>query len=397
MRSVKGGALFVVLILLGAAHVAYWYWPREHAGSPAADSAAAGLLASSELPLRAWVAHPHQNLAFLAHEQSGANWRSGLSELLGTPQLQLPGFGPFPLPPASELAVATDEEGERLVVAASVYPVIAWVARAAGWVAGNPWLAGGRVEEGGRRLDVMWRGRTWMLKTEGEAWPDAAPSDPRFEPVLARLAVAAALGPMPAGHYRVARSGRHLDLTSVGDGGSELPEPAHGVLMMIERRPRGLRATAVLGPGQGSLRGVPSAVVFAQPGVLPADLPFQKLYSLLGIKRRAGVEGGWRLVASDRLALARGRGLVPGLERTVAAGAGEIVYSVDLDVVREVTAELERRLEGLPVPAIRELRQWRGAALLLDEIGIYDRWSLEVADGGRSVHSRLWSADARTP
>ncbi|MCZ6506976.1 MAG: hypothetical protein O7A04_02855 [Acidobacteria bacterium] len=393
MRSVKRGALLVILILLGAAHVAYWYWPREHAGSPAADSAAAGLLASPELPLRAWVAHPHQNLAFLAHAESGANWRRGLSELLGIPQLRMPGFGPFPLPPASELAVATDEDGKRLIVAARIYPAISWIARAAGRLAGNPWLAGGRVEEGGRRLDVMWRGRTWMLKTVGEEWPEAVPSDPRLEPVLARLAVANALGPMPAGHYRVARSGRHLDLTSGGAAGGELPAPEEGVLMMIERRPRGLRATAVLGPGQGSLRGVPSAVVFAQPGVRQADLPFQKLYGLLGVKRRAGQQRGWRLVASDRLALARGRGLVPGIERAAATGAGGIVYSVDLDVVREVAAELERRLEGVPLPAIKELRQWRGAAMLVTELGAYDRWSLEVTDGGRSVHSRLWFSD----
>ncbi len=66
---------------------------------------------------------------------------------------------------------------------------------------------------------------------------------------------------------------------------------------------------------------------------------------------------------------------------------------MDLAVVREVSTELERRLDGLPLPDFKELRQWRGAALLLRELSAYDAWSLDVTAGGAETRMRLWRAD----
>jgi hypothetical protein len=393
MRSLRRAALSALLILLAAGHVAYWYWPRERMAAPPPGSATEAVLLSADLPLRAWVAFPHQNLAFLASADSGENWQRGLSDLLGVPKIDMPELGPFAVPPASGLAVASDEQGERLVAAVRIYPGLAWFARAAGKVAGNPWLAGGEVVEGGRRLEVAWRGRTWMLRTPGEEWPVAADSSAGVVPALLRLALEVPLGPMPAGEYRLERRGAHLDLLSATAANWEPTQPEVGVLMMTERRPAGLSATAVLGPGQGSLRGVPSAVTFAQSGVAVAPLPLEKLYRVLGVKRRTGEATGWTLEASDRLALERGRELLPGLERAAARVGPTLVYSVDLDVVRAVSADLEERFEGVPLPAISELRQWRAAASILRELAAYDRWSLEVGEDGREVRSRLWRAD----
>jgi hypothetical protein len=134
---------------------------------------------------------------------------------------------------------------------------------------------------------------------------------------------------------------------------------------------------------------LPSAVGFARPGVEPPKLPFERLYRLLGIDRRRAEHDGWRLVASDRLALERGRALATEVGRLSESGARQR-FVVDLDVVREVTRELEAGLEGLPLRSIPEVRRWHGASLLLYELGAYDRWSLEVGEDGSTVRSRLW-------
>ena len=393
MRASKRTGLLAVLILLAAGHVGYWYWPRERQALPRTGSLPASLLASDQLPLRSWVAYPHQNLAFLANGESGKNWRRGLSDLVGVPQIELPSFGPFALPPSSALAVATDADGERLVVAARIYPLMALVARAAGKLAGNPWLAGGEIYEGGRTLEVAWQGRTWLLRTPGESWPVTTDRVPPDYPALARLAFEQPLGPLPPGEYRLSRSGRHLDLVSGGAAVGELRRPPRGVLMHAERLRKGLRATVVLGPGEGSLRGVPSAVCLAEKGVKLPRLPFQRLYRALGIKRRQAGRAGWRLAASDRGALARGWQLLPTVEQIAGQDARQESYAVDLDMVREVSAEIERQLEGLPLPAIREVRFWRGAARILEELGAYDRWSLEIGADDAVVRSRVWFAE----
>jgi hypothetical protein len=391
MNSLKKAAVLAAMIVLGAGHVAYWYWPREHPGALRRGSFTATVLASGDLPLRAWIAYPHQNLAFLAAAERGSRWRRGLADLAGVPPIELPRFGPFRLPPASELAVATDGAGKRLVVAARIYPLISWIARAAGRVARNPWLAGGVVQDGGRELIVEWEGRTWTLRTPGEDRVRQAARDETVDrrETIAWLALGGPLGPLPAGRYRLLRQGLHLDLRSAGADDAPFAEPAAGVLLMTERQPAGSRGSAILGPGQGSLRGLPSAVTMAQEGVTLPALPFERLYTLLGVKRQRARVRGWELVASDRQALERGRDILLGVENTVGVAGFHVAYSVDLDVVRAVSDDLEARLAGLPLPATREVRQWRGAALILAELEAYQRWTLEVTDSGEA-RSRLW-------
>ena len=392
MRDVKKRAFLAALILLVVAHLAYWYAPREHAGAPKPGTEVGAVLNGSDLPLRVWLAYPHQNLAFAGGSKRGNNWRRGLAGLLDLPEIKVPAFGPFSLPPASELALATDESGERMVVAARIYPGIAAVARAAGAVAGNPWLAGGTVVQGGRRLEVAWSGRIWMLRTEGERWPEAQTPGPGVEPALLRVETAVQVGPVPPGAYRVLRNGRHLDLLSAAVGPTETAKPEGGLLLMTDRREPGTRGMAVLGPGAGSLRGIPSALSFSQaPAELP-ELPFERLYKLLGIERRTVQRGGWAIVASDKVALERGLELQASLRRALPP-SGSLRLSADLDVVRAASGELERQFEGIQVPAFRELRRWQGAELILTELGAYDGWTLEINEQGTQLCSRLWRAD----
>ncbi len=382
------------VIVLAAAHVAYWYLPRERGGRPKPGAAVAALLDGGEGHFTAWVPYPHQNLGFLASDDG--DWRTGLSKLLGTPDLELPGFGPFALPPASELAVTTDRSGERFVVAARIYPLVALVARAAGTVASNPWLAGGEIDERGERYEVRWDGNVWMMRPAGGGaaampWPSSDHSGAAEEVeggALARLSLATRLGPLPAGRYRIERTGGDLELSSATRIDGEPQRPGGGRLLQLDCRGERCRAQAVLGPGQGSLKGVPSAAVLARRFPMP-DLPFQRLYRILGLRKRVAREGDWKIGASDRKALERGKELARELSARPVASGIRLEYEVDLDVVRSVAGELERQLEGVPLPRIQELERWRGAALVLGQLEGYDRWSfVRVADGG--VRSRLW-------
>ncbi len=398
MRSTAQRALIGGVIVLAVGHLAYWYLPRHHPRTVDTDGAGAALLTGAELPVRVWIAHPHQNLGFLAHGEGARRWRQGLSRLLGTPEVELPRFGPFAVPPARALTIATDLAGDELAVVAEVFPAVGVVARAAGAVAANPWLEGGEVDEGGRRWRVSWTGMSWRLESGGgghTAITERSDDDRSLVgAALAWLDLSIDVGPLPAGRYRLRRSGEHLDLQSAGDDDAPRRAPVAGGMLRLERPASGGRtAVAILGPGEGSLRGVPSAVVLARGARLP-ELPFERLYRLLGISRHEASDGGWRIAASDRLALDRGRQLAA--ELATGPGDARLAYAVDLELVRAVAADLERRLEGVPLPRIDEIERWRGAAQLLAELSAYDRWTFEVDRSGR-VRSRLWSGGGAAP
>jgi hypothetical protein len=191
-------------------HLWTWYLPRERPGAPSTGAAAA-VFVGAALPYRIWIPYPHQNLARLRREvPSGVG---AALRLFGVKTPRLPRFGPFDVPPASAVAVASDARGDRLIVAAQVYPAISVVARAAGVLAANPWLAGGEVETGGKRLRVGWaRGNVWWATSENVAEVQrllAGPvAQPALPPGLAWLRSDEELGPLPAGDYRLAGPAR---------------------------------------------------------------------------------------------------------------------------------------------------------------------------------------------
>ncbi len=228
MRRRSIALLVGCLALAGAAaHLRFWYGPRERPAAPAAGEAATAVFTASPLPFRLWIPYPHQNLAQL--RRRGPAGVMATLRLLGVELPRLPRFGPFEVPPSAAIAVASDARGERFLAVAQVYPSISGIARAAGRVAGNPWLAGGEVESGGRRLRVGWaKGNVWWVTTEDAADLEAAlastGSVPEGFPAgLAWLRAARDLGPLPAGDYRLAGPANAPKLVFRDPAGVETP------------------------------------------------------------------------------------------------------------------------------------------------------------------------------
>jgi hypothetical protein len=194
-----------VAALALSVHLWYWYAPRERPGAPSSGAAAA-LFTGSPLPYRLWIPYPHQNLARLRRDVPAGV--GAAIRLFGIKPPRLQRFGPFDVPPSSAIALASDSRGEHWVVAAQVYPAIAAIARAAGSVAGNPWLSGGDVESGGKPLHVGWAsGGVWWVSSEDPGEATALFGRPFDSPGLpagiAWLRSGKSLGPLPAGDYRL--------------------------------------------------------------------------------------------------------------------------------------------------------------------------------------------------
>ena len=166
---VRGATALIVLGALG--HLYYWYWPRLHPAQPDPQSVVAGLVAGPVgREIRLWIPFPHQNLAVAARSLGGLETVGpAAQELLGLAATNLPSFGPFRFPPAKEIVLAVDEEGRGLFAVAQIYPFAAWVFRAAGWLAGNPWMAGGDLNLGGEAVTITWRGSTAGNFTRGSS------------------------------------------------------------------------------------------------------------------------------------------------------------------------------------------------------------------------------------
>jgi hypothetical protein len=294
MKRIALVAGAVVLAALLGAHVVYWYLPRERAvaprlgagggAAPAPAGGAAGeplqVLAAGAYDVCVWVPYPHQNLGALAaaigdlQDVVGAAVRlsSGEGGEASAPRPrepeEAPTFGPFEVPPASELVACSDLAGRRLRVVARIYPALAVVAKLAGRVAGNPWLAGG-VAGGSTR--ISWQGRLWTVTAGPEAprptkappgaataasavpeqaagapvTPETAAKGTAAAPAAPEAAAAAAVAPdlppslavvhwtgarpeIPAGYYALTRSGSDLSLSLVAAGGGGAAGSARG-------------------------------------------------------------------------------------------------------------------------------------------------------------------------
>ena len=182
----SGIAALLIVAMIG--HWYYWYAPRSRTGSPRAEAPTSQVFfGESELPLRLWVPYPHQNLAALEDAVGDlAGWTEVSSYLIAEDLAILPSFGPA---------------GDRLVVAADVYPLVASLARVAGWLAGNPWLAGGSIDLQGSRLQVDWRGSTWMV-IQGNVALTGEPNVPELPPTHALLGLEQPYGLVPMGLLR---------------------------------------------------------------------------------------------------------------------------------------------------------------------------------------------------
>lgn len=347
--------LAAAIILAAGGHVGWSYWPRERVGRLEEGSATAALLLASDLPYRAWVAYPHQNLGVLERFRRRSAPVAHLAQL---PLPDLPSFGPLATPPARDLAVASSSDGRRFVLVARVYPWIAVLARWAGELAGNPWLAGGGIGQGERRAEVTWRGSTWIVARDARAPARQAAAAGADGAALAALALGRSSGPLPAGLYLLHRRDGDLELAT--EGGADLRPPPllstpGAPLVVLERSADAVDLLALL-PAEAGGTLPRWAQVHRGVGRRPS-LPGEKLYDLVGRAPLVRRFAGDRLAATDPEALETARLLRDGLD-----GGGEAVGFAavgDLAATARALGPLVEQLSQLP---LAETRRW-GAVL----------------------------------
>ena len=305
--------LALVLLIAAGGHVAFWYLPRERPVEPR-GAALAGALdpldSTGGLDWGLWLPYPHQNLPSLVGGSDELQRILGAGLAAGSGGELAPiSFGPFALPPSRELLALGADDGS-LHVAAEVYPGLAVLARAAGRIASNPWLAGGEVVEGNERYLVSWEGRIWTVRTPGTPEvPRPASIDDR--PRLGLVALAPGAVPLPGGRYEIVAAAGTLTLVTL-DGAPEstVPETAN-----LEGSPALFALSGVASPFghagsglvlfAGELDAGPTGLELPSSGIFyradAADrwrLPGEKLLGLLGRDREedAGpAQDGWRV------------------------------------------------------------------------------------------------------
>jgi len=384
-----------LLVLAMAAHAGWWYLPRVREGRPDPDDVPGRLLAAGKLPVALWVAYPHQNLGALegafGRGEDRQRFLEALARLADLPEPALPRFGPFAAPPARELVMLSDEAGERVLVAARVYPVLAAVARLAGRVAGNPWLAGGQVEAFGGRAQVRWDGTLWTVGNvplEAALGGETARGDGRWPEGLAVLRLERPFSYLPAGTHSLCRTASGLEVITAGSAAGAAEAAATGLLA------RGPAAKPVLlvvsGPGgplageggalalfagepdggglSGLLRGLPAAVVWYRPGSDRFDLPGEDLLSRIGGRLRSS--NGWSLLGSSPSTVAAAEPLTSVVDRLAATASVAVAVepSAGLSSVDRVLAVLD----AVPLVSRDDVARWRDWRTVLEPLTVYD-------------------------
>ncbi|MDX1644848.1 MAG: hypothetical protein R3244_10880 [Thermoanaerobaculia bacterium] len=414
--------LAIAVLILALAHWIYWYAAAERPGRPDTGSLASRVFLDGDLPYRLWLPHPHQNVARLEGSIGSLDGLiDDLGRLRGTPDLpRLPAFGGLRLPPSTELAIATDDAGMALVAAAEVYPLVGLLSRWAGRLAGNPLLAGGTAEVGGREVEVRWRSGTWLLTAGGGTMPGGEPEGARRLPqpgvgeaCLAGLRLDRRSGRLPAGDYRLVRRRGDLELTS-GDPARVEALGAlaarRGPLPLVrlegtESQPestetarpgtagfgaaRHWRAFALI-PGLESLGGLPGAVAVHR-GSEGFSLPGERVAETIGVGVRTRQSSHWQVRALDRSSLERGDDLgrfVDALEPQLPL---ELALWIELRSADRLTEQVVEALEAVPIVGRREAGRWRVAESLLARLAGFDRLTVLVSPSPVAVHARLWS------
>lgn len=415
-----------VLGLLGIwGHVAFWYLPREHARTPDGSDLPARLLVSGAYENALWIPYPHQNLGEMSDAVGDPEgWLAAVARVAGVPPPTARAFGPFSVPPAREITVAADEDGERALAAARIYPLVAWVARLAGKVAGNPWLGGGVVQGRGGTAHVAWNGTLWTVRLGPE--PELPlEADPPRETLLGAVALRQPKDLFPAGLYslRSTEPGGY-ELSSTGPGGALEPAvddlAGSGVLLALldgpgpplESLPSALLifdrqadhsielpAAAVLYRETEGLASIESEDAEARTaeriredflsgssgagsgeelGLEDASegrlrLPQERLPRLLRGELRESAAAGLAIVASDPSALAAATELAPEVASVLAhRGAGVVLWISPGPLGGLIDRGVEL-LEQIPLVSSSDLRQWRDWRTVLLPLDGYER------------------------
>lgn len=428
-RRLGCAGLAALVLVLTVTYARTQYGARERAAAPDPDGLPGRLLEDPSFDLVLWLPYPHQNLArvreALGGEEGTREWLGAVLRLAevrsgAEVELALPAFGPFPVPPARELALAIGEPGgergeaggpgvARNLLAARIYPSLAWIGRSAGAVAGNPWLKGGEVRAFGGPARVSWDGTVWRVAGgevdvgEGDSGAVAATrAGSGREPALARLRLgsAAGHGDPPAGGYRLFRpEGAPGDLELALEGprdhqrvGGEDPyvsDPFEalaprlldaGAVAVWARGPRASRTGLAVLFDRGGRRGLPPAAVLApssatasarsSEGSRRLRLIHERLPSFLRDELERAPAGPWLALATDGEALAAVRELAARLPPPEALP--DRFLWVDLPALRGFVDTVVELMEEVPLFPRRELRRWRDARTALAPLEGFD-------------------------
>jgi hypothetical protein len=395
-----------LLLLALAGHAWYWYFPRLRPAAPDPGDLPGRLLASGAYEVCVWLPYPHQNLAAFAKNLPDPQaFTAALARLAEVPEPELPGFGPFAVPPADEITACADRTGQSYFVAARIYPALSWVAKAAGRLAGNPWLSGGTVEQEKRTAQVAWQGTLWTVTSGAPPVLPAAPAGPSPAPALAAVALKSEISVFPPGTYRLRESpdGAILALDGTRGAPPDLPAgaPAPRPILLAASAP-GDRTPAAFALFTNVVAGslqLPGAAAFYPPGARQRwSLPAQNLLDLAAGRLPRGNAGGWALVALDAASLTQAEALAPGLAHLVppsppgATAAPPVPAGspppnlrlglwIDPPKAREIVGRLAKALSAIPFLAPREAERWRDAETVLTPLA-------------RCGRAGLWSAGA---
>ena len=421
MRRLLRLAIPLILLLLVAGYASYAYWPRERAAAP--SGLPARLLASGEYGACLWVPFPHQNLGKLAGAiDDPASYLAAAARVADLPVPVMRSFGPFAVPPSSEIVACSDLDGERFLLVARVYPGLAAVARLAGRLADNPWLRGGDVKEthGGsegpeeRVLHVAWRDGYWTVRLGGEpALPAASAGNgaPGYPSSLAIFHLGEDVSDLPAGDYVFQRQGEDLDATLLG-GAAPPPPPAFTqgpdapALLAVagadwpadSEKPLPPAAMMLFdtdgGLSLGPLGRVPGLAILNPEGEKRWGLPAKGLGGLLAQNLPNGNVAGWSVVALDDESLARAEALAPQISTLVPpAGDGSDGMILGLwlrpePALRRVS-QFRKGLEKFPLAERRQIERWRDWETLLSPLGSCERASAVAARSPSTFLLRL--------
>jgi hypothetical protein len=425
MRRFLRPAVFLIVLLAIAGHVYYWYAPRERAAAPAPGSLPARLLAADDYGACLWVPYPHQNIGKLEGAiDDGPAYLAAAAQIAELPAPVLPSFGPFAVPPSSEIVACSDLGGERFLLVARVYPALAAVARLAGRLADNPWLKGGEIRETrGRRdevqekvLHVAWRDGYWTVRSGDEPTVPASASSPLYPPNLGVLHLGKDVSDFPAGDYILQRKGEDLELGLAGS--APVPEPPVSldgadapVLLAVAgtawpadaEKPLPPTAMALYdtqgGLHLGPLGDMPGVAMLNVPGEKRWGLPTKGLAGILTDNLPSGNAAGWGIVALDDESFQRAEALASRISTLVpptgdGPGARMVlgVWLKPRPALRRVS-QFRQALQKVPLIPRRQVERWQDWETLLAPLGACREASLVATQSPSAFLLRLHACD----
>ncbi|MFL6200682.1 MAG: hypothetical protein ACJ76J_16020 [Thermoanaerobaculia bacterium] len=427
MRRFGKLILFLLVLLVIAGHILRSYWPRERPATPDPDGLPARLMASGSYEACFWVPYPHQNVGELSEVvDDGSAWLEAAARVAGVPPPVLPSFGPFAVPPSKEIVVCSDLDGERFFVAADVYPGLGAVAKAAGTVADNPWLAGGEITESRgtgnavveRVLRVAWNEGVWTV-TGGDGPPVLGPvKQPLLHPrSLGIVRLEREISGFSDGDYLLRRRDGDLELARASsEPAPNVPDPAvegeRPVLLAVsgaswpDAEPRPLPPAAfalfATGEGEGAKFGpfgsLPGAAIFHPPGSKRFSLPGEGLAGLIAGGLPRSEVAGWQILAMDSSSMRKAETLAPRLAELAPPDVtealnrdGRLLLGLWLQPRPAVllVARVRKFLEKVPIVDRQQVRNWKDWETLLMPIARCEQVTLAATQKPASFRLRL--------